>query len=155
MLNRASAMSNHFDLTLPKFNYTEHTLADNFEDRNMGNVISEAFIALPSLPGDWPNEILLLDAKWLAFHHEIKGPITIAKTKFTIDNGLGWRALIADGSNNFVLVSSDELDSTDSYVDLIDLLGHRLIVMPWQSLIIQLDGPAIIQGACFIEYITR
>lgn len=118
---------------------------------NMSNVGQEALIALPSLPGDWPHEIILLDSKWLSFHRGINGPITIAKTKFSIESGSSWTAIIVDGSNTLILASSDELGSTDSSINLIEVLGHRLILMPWQSLIIQLDEPALMQGTCFIE----
>ncbi len=118
---------------------------------NMSNVGQEALIALPSRPGDWPNEIVLLDSKWLAFHRGINSPITIAKTKFSIENGSSWTAIIVDGPNSLILASSDELGSNNSSINLIEVLGHRLIVMPWQSLIIQLDEPALMQATCFIE----
>jgi hypothetical protein len=118
---------------------------------NMSNAGQEALIALPSLPGDWPHQIILLDSKWLAFHRGINGPITIAKTKFSIENGTSWTAIIVDGSNSLILASSDELGSNNSSINLIEVLGHRLIVMPWQSLIIQLDEPALMQATCFIE----
>lgn len=118
---------------------------------NMSNMVQEALIALPSLPGDRPHEIILLDSKWLAFHRGINGPVTIAKTKFSIVSGSSWTAIIVDGLNTLILASSDELGSTDSSINLIEVLGHRLILMPWQSLIIQLDEPALMQGTCFIE----
>ncbi len=118
---------------------------------NMSNMGQEAFIALPLLSGDTPHEIILLNSRWLAFHRGINGPITIAKTRFSIENGATWTAIIVDGSYTLILACSDELDSTDSSVNLIEVLGHRLIVMPWQSLIIQLDKPALMQGTCFIE----
>ncbi|MCS6127108.1 hypothetical protein G3485_08855 [Shewanella baltica] len=118
---------------------------------NMSNIGQEALIALPSLPSDRPHEIILLDSKWLAFHRGINGPITIAKTKFSIENGSSWTAIIVDGSNTLILACSDELGSNDSPINLIEVLGHRLVVMPWQSLIIQLDEPALMQGTCFIE----
>lgn len=120
---------------------------------NMSNMVQEALIALPSLPGDWPHEIILLDSKWLAFHRGINGPVTIVKTKFSIESGSSWTAIIIDGSNSLILASSYELGSNanDSSINLIEVLGHRLILMPWQSLIIQLDEPALMQGTCFIE----
>ncbi|MGL4579734.1 MAG: hypothetical protein ACRCVP_12670 [Shewanella xiamenensis] len=118
---------------------------------NMSNAGQEALIALPSQSGDTSREIILLDSRWLAFHRGINGPITIAKTSFSIENGATWTAIIVDGSHTLILARSDELDSTDSSINLIDVLGHRLILMPWQSLIIRLDKPALMKGICFIE----
>ncbi|MFB2761845.1 hypothetical protein ACE012_20395 [Shewanella xiamenensis] len=118
---------------------------------NISNVGQEAFIALPLLSGDTPYEIIMLDSKWLAFHRGINGPITVAKTRFSIENGATWTAIIIDGAHTLILANSDELDSNDSPINLVEVLGHRLIVMPWQSLIIQLDEPALMQGTCFIE----
>lgn len=117
----------------------------------MSILAHEALIALPSLPGDWPNEIILLDSKWLAFHRSLNGPITIAKTKFVVAIGCEWRAIIIDGSTNLVLASSDDIDTEDCSIDLISVIGHRILLMPWQSLIVQFDGQAVDQGACFIE----
>ena len=69
-----------------------------------------ALIALPSPPNGDVNELVLLDSKWLSYHRNIEGPFTIAKTKFSIDEGAQWTAFLGDGSRWTVLLSSDDIE---------------------------------------------
>lgn len=114
-----------------------------------------ALIALPSPPNGDVNELVLLDSKWLSYHRNIEGPFTIAKTKFSIDEGAQWTAFLGDGSGWTVLLSSDDIEPVTSPINIIDILGHKLTLMPWQSLIVRSEGITSQSGICFIEPLNQ
>lgn len=116
----------------------------------------ESLIALPLPPSDKQNELVLLDPQWLAFQRNLYGPFRIAKTRIFIEAGQKWSALMKDGKRCDSLVDSDDIEPVLSPIDLISLLGHRISVMPWQSLVIRVEGSNISKnGMTFIEDINQ
>ncbi len=121
------------------------------EQQNLSERQLSALVALPNAPCNDPNELILLDSKWLSFNRNIEGPFTIAKTKFMVEEGAEWTAFLGDGSKWTVLLSSDESESIESPINIIEILGHKLTVMPWQSLIVRSKGFSSSSSVCFIE----
>lgn len=121
----------------------------------LSDINHPSYIALPFPPSGDADELVLLDSKWLSFHRSIEGPITIAKTRFSIDDGVQWVALLGDGSRWTMLISSDEIETITSPINIIDILGHKLTVMPWQSLIVRSEGITSQSGICFIEPLNQ
>ncbi|WP_039989484.1 hypothetical protein [Paraglaciecola arctica] len=114
---------------------------------------SESLIPLPSTPSQKPNQLTLLNPRWLNFHRQMCGPYKIAKTKFFVEKDDVWSAQIIDGEQVITLIKSDEVHLSESYVDLVSILSHRITIMPWQCLVITFENTTSWSSAVtFIEH---
>ena len=99
-----------------------------------------AFIPIVSQLLDNKHDSCLVDPKILQKKHNLDGPVIIAKTEVYADTRMKWWFAIEDGGAQVILYSHSPCFKSPSIVDIIELLGHKLTLLPNQRLLFHTDG---------------
>lgn len=98
------------------------------------------------------NEIILIDsgrlADWYGLEKEL--PKVVCKTSIKGDLEAGWNLFIQENNQYTWLVGGKAGDEYPEPLDVIPLLGHKLMVMPWQKLVFICKGEHC-DGVTFID----
>jgi hypothetical protein len=99
----------------------------------------DTYTAVPAYERRGLNGLVLIDISRLAYSYGVANdrPVVVTKTSLSGDFSDGWCCYLEEfGTRTTLLKSADTDISPDSEnIDLIELLGHGLTVMPQQKLI--------------------
>jgi len=99
----------------------------------------DTYTAIPAHERRGLNGLVLIDISRLAYSYGLANdrPVVVIKTSLSGDFSDGWCCYLEEfGTRTILLKSADTDISPDSAnIDLIELLGHGLMVMPQQKLI--------------------
>lgn len=98
------------------------------------------------------NEIILIDSDRLAdwYGLEKKLPKVVCKTCIKGDLKAGWNLFIQEHSQYTWLVGAVAGAEEQDSLDVIPLIGHKLMLMPWQKLVFRCLGESC-NGVSFID----
>lgn len=98
------------------------------------------------------NEIILIDsgrlADWYGLEKEL--PKVVCKTSIKGDLYAGWNLYIQENNEFTWLVGARAGAEHPEPLDVIPLMGHKLMLMPWQKLVFRCLGESC-SGVSFID----
>lgn len=113
------------------------------------------YTAVPAHERRGLNGLVLIDISRLAYSYGLANdqPVVVTKTSLSGDFSDGWCCYLEEfGTRTILLKSADTDSSPDSEnIDLIELLGHGLSVMPQQKLIFAC--PRRCNGVAYIQFV--
>lgn len=115
----------------------------------------DTYTAVPAYERRGLNGLVLIDISRLAYSYGVANdrPVVVAKTSLSGDFSDGWCCYLEEFGTRTILLKSADTDISPeaANIDLIELLGHGLTVLPQQKLIFacprRCDGVAYIQIA--------
>lgn len=112
----------------------------------------DTYTAVPAHERRGLNGLVLIDICRLAYSYGLANdrPVVVTKTSLSGDFSDGWCCYIEEfGTRTILLKSADtDISPKSEHIDLIELLGHGLTVMPQQKLIFAC--PSRCEGVTFI-----
>ncbi|AXQ15852.1 hypothetical protein KE622_12630 [Shewanella algae] len=97
-----------------------------------------AYVPITSIRGKSEKEAFLLHPGLLRQWYGLEGPLTLAKSYFEVKENEPWFIVLDDNGAQTVIISwQDERYENTKFVDITKILGHELVVMPWQKLILR------------------
>lgn len=99
----------------------------------------DTYTAVPAHERKGLNGLVLIDISRLAYSYGLANdrPVVVTKTSLSGDFSDGWCCYLEEfGTRTILLKSADaDISPESENIDLIELLGHGLTVMPQQKLI--------------------
>ncbi|WP_397472618.1 hypothetical protein [Rheinheimera sp.] len=101
------------------------------------------------------NEIVLIDsgrlADWYGLNRDT--PKVVCKTSINGSLTAGWNLYIQENNQYIWLLGAQATDQKIDALDVIPLLGHNLLLMPWQKLVFCCKGEYC-GGVSYIDLMT-
>lgn len=98
------------------------------------------------------NEIILIDsgrlADWYGLEKEL--PKVVCKTSIRGNLDAGWNLYVLESNLYIWLLGAEASTEEVDALDVIPLLGHKLMIMPWQKLVFTCKGEHC-NGVTFID----
>lgn len=114
------------------------------------------YTAIPAHERKGLNGLVLIDISRLVYSYGLANdrPVVVTKTSLSGDFSDGWCCYLEEfGTRTILLKSADtDISPETKNIDLIELLGHGLAVMPQQKLIFVC--PQSCRGVTYINLVT-
>lgn len=113
----------------------------------------DTYTAVPAHERRGLNGLVLIDISRLAYSYGLANdrPVVVTKTSLSGDFSDGWCCYLEEFGTRTILLKSPDADISpeSENIDLIELLGHGLTVMPQQKLIFVCSG--IFTGLTYVD----
>lgn len=116
----------------------------------------DTYTAVPAHERRGLNGLVLIDISRLAYSYGLANdrPVVVTKTSLSGDFSDGWCCYLEEFGTRTILLKSPDADISpeSENIDLIELLGHGLTVMPQQKLIFVC--PQSCKGVTYINLVS-
>lgn len=111
----------------------------------------DTYTAVPAYVRKGFNGLVLVDISRLSFLYGVPHdrPVSVSKTALHGDFTDGWCFYLEEVGTRTALIKSSDTDHNSKAIDLIELLGHGLTVMPSQKLVFACTGDCV--GVTYVD----
>ena len=109
-----------------------------------------SYIPVISNVFDTQHDACLVDAEKILNNHHLKGSVNVCKAEVYAFANLKWWFSIEDKNEQVVILEHCPGFKCSDTVDIIEILGHELTLLPGQKLLFHTDGD-IEQTVSYVE----
>ena len=106
--------------------------------------------AVNSSLSNTPNELVLVNASKIGQLYELPLPLVISKVNIRLEVDSEWSLFVEENGSKTPLINDEDVKALGSKVDLLEVLGHALILFKHQKLCFY-SSYELAGAVCFID----